>query len=62
MKEGIVAVAPGITNVQMADALELMFEPLSAAAFGATSFPAGGDPDRRSLKVVYNMVERVVPT
>ena len=53
-------VEDGPTSAEMADALELMFENPSAAAFGVASYPAGGDPDKRSLKAVYNMVEGVV--
>jgi hypothetical protein len=44
----------------MAKALEMMFEHPSASAFGIASYPAGKDPDGRSLKAVYNMVEGVI--
>ncbi|TEU11396.1 hypothetical protein E3J20_02890 [Candidatus Bathyarchaeota archaeon] len=53
-------VEDGPTSAEMADALELMFEHPSAAAFGVASYPAGGDPDKRSLKAVYKMVEGVI--
>ena len=31
-----------------------------AAAFGVASYPAGGDPDKRSLEAAYNMEEEEV--
>jgi arginase family enzyme len=53
-------VADGPTSKEMADALEMMFEHPSADAFGIASYPAGKDPDGRSLKAVYTMVEGVI--
>ena len=53
-------VADGPTSKEMAKALEMMFEHPSASAFGIASYPAGKDPDGRSLKAVYNMVEGVI--
>ena len=50
----------GPTSGEMADALELMFEHPSAAAFGVASYPAGGDPEKTALKAVYRMVEGAV--
>ena len=38
----------------------MMFEHPSASAFGVASYHAGRDPDGRSLKAVYNMVEGVI--
>jgi len=53
-------VADGPTSKELADALEMMFEHPSAAAFGVASYPAGRDPDGRSLKALYNLIEGVV--
>ena len=53
-------VPAGPTSQEMAEALELMFEHPSAGAFGVASYPAGEDPDRRTLGAVYNMIEGVI--
>ena len=50
----------GPTSEEMAEALELIFEHPSAAAFGVASYPTGKDPDKKTLKAVYKMVEGVV--
>jgi len=53
-------VADGPTSIELANALEMMFEHPSAAAFGVASYPSGRDPDGRSLKALYNLIEGVV--
>ena len=53
-------VEDGPTSKELADALEMMFEHPSAAAFGVASYPVGRDPDGRSLKALYNLVKGVV--
>jgi len=53
-------VADGPTSIELANALEMMFEHPSAVAFGVASYPSGRDPDGRSLKALYNLVEGVV--
>lgn len=53
-------VEDGPTSKEVADALEIMFEHPKAAAFGVASYPWRKDPDKRSLKAVYTMVEGVV--
>jgi arginase len=53
-------VADGPTSVEMGNALEMVFEHPKAAAFGVASYPANRDPDKRSLRAVYNMIEGVV--
>jgi arginase len=52
-------VADGPTSLELGDALEVMFEYPQAAAFGVASYPADRDPDKRSLKAVYNLIEGV---
>jgi len=53
-------VADGPTGKEMAAALEMMVEHPSVAAFGIASYPAGRDPDGRTLRAVYDMIEGVV--
>jgi len=53
-------VADGPTGKEMAAALKMMVEHPSVAAFGIASYPAGRDPDGRTLKAVYEMIEGVV--
>ena len=53
-------VADGPTSAELGGALEMMFEHPAAAAFGVASYPAGRDPDGRSLRAVYKMIEGVV--
>lgn len=53
-------VEDGFTSTQMAEALAIMFEHPSAAAFGVASYPAGNDPEKVSLKAVHKMVKGVV--
>jgi len=53
-------VADGPTSAELGRALEMMFEHPAAAAFGVASYPVGRDPDGRSLRAVYNMIEGVV--
>jgi arginase len=50
----------GPTSMQLGRTLEMMFEHPKAAAFGVASYPARKDPDGRSLKAVYNLIEGVV--
>ncbi len=53
-------VADGPTSIELGNALEMMFEHPQAAAFGVASYPVRRDPDKRSLKAVYNMMEGVI--
>jgi arginase len=53
-------VEDGPTSIELGNALEMMFEHPAAAAFGVASYPVGRDPDGRSLRAVYNMIEGVV--
>ena len=53
-------VEDGPTSTEMANALEMIFEHPSAAAFGVASYPAGKDPEKKSLKAAYNMVEGAI--
>ena len=56
----VLKVEDGPTSIELGDALEMMFEHPTAAAFGLASYPVGRDQDRRSLKAAYNLVEGVV--
>ena len=53
-------VEDGPTSLELGRALEMMFEHPAAAAFGVASYPVGRDPDGRSLRAVYNLIEGVV--
>jgi len=53
-------VANGPSSLELGEALEMMFEYPQAAAFGVASYPADRDPDKRSLRAVYNLIEGVV--
>jgi arginase family enzyme len=53
-------VEDGPTSLELASALELMFEHPSAQAFGIASYPACRDPDGVSLKAAYNLINGVV--
>jgi arginase len=53
-------VADGPTSIELGNALEMMFEHPSAAAFGIASYPWSRDPDGVSLKAVYNLIEGVI--
>jgi arginase len=53
-------VPEGPTSLELAAALSNAFEHPGAAAFGVASYPAGRDPDGRSLKAVHNLVKGVV--
>jgi arginase family enzyme len=53
-------VADGPTSIELGNALEMMFEHPSAAAFGIASYPWRRDPDGVSLKAVYNLIEGVI--
>ena len=53
-------VPDGPTSLELANALEIMFEHPKAVAFGVASYPVDRDPDGRSLRAVYNLVEGVV--
>ncbi|UCH56971.1 MAG: arginase family protein [Candidatus Bathyarchaeota archaeon] len=50
----------GPTSLELASALEMMFEHPSAAAFGVAAYPATRDPDGRSMRAVFNLIEGVV--
>ncbi len=50
----------GPTSIELSNALEILFEHPKVAAFGVASYPVDHDPDERSLKAVYNLVEGVV--
>ncbi len=52
-------VEDGPTSIELGEALEIMFEHPKAAAFGVASYPVGRDPEGRSLKAVYKLVEGV---
>jgi len=53
-------VEDGPTSLELASALELMFEHPSAQAFGIASYPVCRDPDGVSLKAAYNLINGVV--
>ena len=53
-------VPDGPTSIELGRALEMMFEHPQAAAFGIASYPVNRDPNKRSLKAAYNLVEGVV--
>jgi arginase len=53
-------VPDGPTSGELAAALSNAFEHLEAAAFGVASYPAGRDPDGRSIKAVQKLVEGVI--
>lgn len=53
-------VPDGPTSIELGRTLEMMFEHPQAAAFGVASYPVNRDPDKRSLKAAYNLVEGVV--
>jgi len=50
----------GPTSLDLSNALEVMFEHPKAVAFGVASYPVDRDPNGRSLKAVYNLIEGVV--
>lgn len=49
----------GPTSIELGKAIEAMFRYPKAAAFGIASYPATRDPDKRSLKAAYNLIEGV---
>jgi len=53
-------VEEGPTSKEMGNALELMFKHPKAAGFGIASYPAHDDPEKISLRAVYNLIEGVV--
>jgi len=53
-------VEDGPTSEELAAALEAMFEHPKAAGFGVASYPAMGDPDKVTLRAVYNLIGGVV--
>lgn len=46
----------GPTSVELARALELMFQYKKTAALGIASYPVGEDKDKRSMKAAYNLI------
>jgi len=50
----------GPTSSGLASALEVMFKYPKAAAFGVASYPAQRDPDKRSMKAAYTMIEGAI--
>ncbi|MGD2201210.1 MAG: arginase family protein [Candidatus Bathyarchaeota archaeon] len=53
-------VPEGPSSREMAKVLEMIFEHPSAAAFGVASYPANKDPEKKSLRAVYKMIEGVI--
>lgn len=49
----------GPTSIELGKALEVMLRYPKAAAFGIASYPASRDPDKRSLRAAYNLIEGV---
>jgi len=50
----------GPTSLELAEALEVMFEHPKAASFGMASYPSERDPGGVSLKAVHNLIGGVV--
>jgi arginase len=50
----------GPTSLELAEALEVMFEHPKAASFGLASYPSERDPGGVSLKAVHNLIGGVV--
>ena len=50
----------GPTADELGEALSVMFEYSSAKGFGIASYPWSRDPERKSLKSVYRLVEGVI--
>ncbi|MBS7619825.1 arginase family protein [Candidatus Bathyarchaeota archaeon] len=50
----------GPSSRELADALARIFEYPKMAAFGVASYPAGRDPDRKTLKAVHNLIRGVL--
>jgi len=50
----------GPTSLELAEALEVMFEHPKAASFGLASYPSKRDPGGVSLKAVHNLIGGVV--
>lgn len=50
----------GPSSIELADALTCIFEHPKTAAFGVASYPAGRDPDGRTLKAVHNLIRGVL--
>ncbi len=53
-------VAGGPTGRELGAALEQMFRNPKAAAFGIASYPAGRDPDNRTLEAAYALIEGAI--
>jgi arginase len=53
-------VADGFTAIELADALELMFETPKTKGLGLASYPATRDPEKIGLKSVYRLVEGAI--
>lgn len=50
----------GPSSSEMADALTHIFEHPQTAAFGVASYPAGRDPDGKTLRAVHNLIGGVI--
>ncbi|MBM3791632.1 MAG: hypothetical protein FJW35_14970 [Acidobacteria bacterium] len=53
-------VAGGPTSRELAAALAQMFRYPKAAAFGIASYPAGRDPEKRTLQAAYALIEGAI--
>ncbi len=47
----------GPSSIELARALELMFQYKKAAALGIASYPVGRDKDKLSLKAAYRLIQ-----
>ena len=50
----------GPTVAQLVAAFEMMFQNPKVGGLSIASYPVGRDPDRKTLKAVYNLVRHAV--